>query len=325
MTTILRTASITTLAFLLTAGVAIAQNESTITQDGSANEATVEQVFKGSHGMNVITVDQDGDGNKVLEYGQRGSGNDLDITQSGDNNVVREFPEQGEKQVGAYSYNGLTTIEQTGNENEVWDADQQGFNNTSTIDQRTDGNFVDVEAQITTDGDRPGNEITITQKGGDANSVGVSTAGSKGDSGLLQDGSDNAATLTQNGSDNRIGTGAVSTAPNAPSDLGFRGKEGGPASQQSFVQAGTDNSANITQDGSMNTVEYVLQDSRGYASGNTIQSATGGAMQRGSGHTARFSQVGGNNLAELTQTGSGHVSSVHQTGSSNNATVTQSN
>ncbi|NBC85904.1 MAG: hypothetical protein GVY25_06900, partial [Bacteroidetes bacterium] len=127
-----------TLSLFLTVGVAAGQqNDAEVTQDGADNDVDVTQQAEGTYGPNTFTVTQDGDGNKVREFEQAGSGNDASIRQVGDRNTVASNPQQGFLgDATPKSHRGKIDIDQFGTANDVYDVDQHGYGNTAIIQQR---------------------------------------------------------------------------------------------------------------------------------------------------------------------------------------------
>jgi len=312
------------LALVFTAGVTFAQptNDADVNQSGDDNLARLDQVFSGGQGTNEAVIDQSGNENAVLSFGQRGSGNELVIDQSGHRNLVDTPAEQGEP--GNNSFNGIMEITQSGDDNEVFDADQEGYANTTKITQSGDDNFVNVEAQLNTDAPlgvgQTRNFIRITQE------TAHNEVGTNGQIGVMQKDQNNRLEIIQTGLNrNVIGSKSIASAADFDfDDFNFRGETGGPAKDKGVVQVGDgQNTADLTQSGYKNEVEFVLQDSReGTTDGimtNTIESD-----QLGSEGTARFIQDGVGNTADLSQFGFFNNASIFQTGNGNTASVIQS-
>ena len=286
-----RTLTALGMTLALVAAPAWAQtNSSSVSQTGNGNSAVVEQEYiTGGSGMNEALITQintggaTADGNTVFKLAQAGSGNLFDVYQEGTNNIVRSYPAQGTS--SRPSYDGMIDIDQFGDGNEVWDADQSEASNALTIVQEGDGNFVDFEAQVSTGA--MGNMATITQLGS-GNTVGQAGSGL----GAYQEGDGNTMMITQNGDNNEAGTMVSPHLDGAKFDPEF--KFGGPFPEggQSIVQFGMDNTMTITQSGG-DVVGYALQD--------------------GIGNTMTILQDGGDNYAGVSQVGNGNTAIIDQT------------
>lgn len=267
-----------TFVLLFTAGIVFGQNNATVNQSGLSNNVNIEQVYQDGSSVlaNEAIVEQVGDNNNVENLRQRGAGNTYNVYQQGRGNLVTQFPRQGD---AGPSYNALIDIDQIGSNNIVHDADQTGYGNQITIMQNGNGNFADVEAQISPAGNQTiGNSIAITQTG-DGNAVGTGTG-----TGIYQNGTNNVMTIVQeNGS--HAGTMSVQNL------FGVPGQEGG----QGLVQLGANNTLSINQLGMGSEVRFVLQD----GIGNTATITQG--LNNGGANTASITQIGNNNTATITQ------------------------
>lgn len=267
-----------TFVLLFTAGIVFGQNNATVNQSGLSNYVNIEQVYQGGSSVsaNEAIVEQIGDNNIIENLRQRGAGNTYDVYQQGDGNLVTQFPRQGDT---GPSFNALIDIDQIGNDNVVHDADQSGYGNQITITQNGNGNFADVEAQISPAGNQiVGNTVVITQTG-DGNAVGTGTG-----TGIYQNGTNNMMTIVQeNGS--RAGTMSIQNM------FGIPAQEGG----QGLVQLGANNTLTINQMGLGSEVRFVLQD----GTGNTATINQG--LNSGGMNTADVTQIGNNNTATITQ------------------------
>jgi len=311
--------TLSTLAFALAfvAAPALAQNQAAVTQTGSAQTAGISQT-----GTNNATITQIGTQNDVLDAAQAGIGNVLSIEQTGSENLVDGFtqfdqgnvatitqvgynndvgqnPDQG--RAGDASKFGQITIDQYGNNNDVWDVDQRGgsqaaFNEISIrqgdVQSTVRGNLVDVDMQRGLN-----NELTITQSS-DGNEVGSGHASVRG---VYQDGNGNSLTVAQGG----LGGHKLGTTLS-----GFGGFVT-PNANAIYQDGGS--TATVTQDGANQTVEYLVQQGGSYAE----------ILQNDADNVARVAQLGGPNVATVEQFAAGGNATVHQDGSGNTATVTQ--
>ena len=267
---------LTTLLFVLmfASSMAFAQNDATVDQNGTGNDASIDQEYQTANGVTAINeavVNQTGNQNDVALLNQYGAGNLYDVEQIGDGNLVKQFPEQGKH---GPSTNGIIDINQNGSDNVVHDADQSGQSNQAYITQEGVNNFVDIEGQRSNGA--AGNSIDILQTDDGGHAVGTGTG-----TGAYQDGVGNTMDIDQNGWGQSAGTQSVQSG-------GVPSQEGG----QGLVQLGDGNELIIDQDGTSNVVRSVLQD----GSSNMAD-----IMQSSSGNTAAVSQVGTSNSATITQ------------------------
>jgi hypothetical protein len=292
---LLRTTGTALLALLMTAGVAVGQtNNSDVTQEGAGNnvDVTQEYVTNGVTGENTFTVSQNGDNNDVGLFEQVGAGNEATITQVGDGNTVAENPQQGFTETGSpNSYDGKITVDQYGNNNDVYDVDQQGYNNVAEVDQGgeqndVNGNLVDIDGQTNGISGATGNTVDINQTT-NGNAVGTGNSSVRG---VRQVGQRNELTITQEGdAGSRVGTELSGM---------YNGKN-------AIVQDGADNVATVSQRaGGNHTVKYLIQ------TGNSNELMID--QFGGSGNTAAAVQLNGNNMADITQNGSNNTATVTQ-------------
>jgi len=303
-----------TLSLFLTVGVAAGQqNDAQVTQDGADNDVDVTQQAEGTHGPNTFTVTQDGEGNKVREFEQAGSGNDASIRQVGDRNTVASNPQQGFLgDATPKSHHGKIDIDQFGTANDVYDVDQRGYGNTAIIQQRAllsgvANNLVDIDAQIGPDSEAgapegpattpmPGAAEAPTPGGGNTavilqttngNAVGTGTGSIRG---ILQKGKSNLLAVFQvNGPRNEVGT-KLSGAYNGSNTV---------------AQDGERNSAVVSQRGlGGQSVEYLIQE--GTANRLTVDQF--GGRQ----NSAATIQMNGHNHSAISQNGSRNTSRVTQ-------------
>jgi hypothetical protein len=297
-----------TFALLFSAGLAFGQNSATSSQNGTNNVVNVtqnpgknkavtsqngvfnlikiEQVYEaeGPRYQNVADVSQKGDNNQVARLHQDGSDNEFDVTQNGNGNIVTQHPYQGDSH--GYSWIGNIQINQTGNKNKVWDADQAGWENALTVSQNGDNNIVNVEAQVNMNQLTGPNSISIAQKG-NGNAVG---GYGTNEPGAYQEGKGNYMDIKQSGG---ASAGVKQYLPSdghkSYTDYFFRSKEGG----QGLIQLGITNSLFIDQKGE-SVIQTVYQNGKG-------------------------------NQAVINQTGAGNSAASYQTGEDNIVTITQTN
>ena len=147
-------------AALLTAGVAIGQNEATVQQNNDFNEATVEQIGSNTAEVNQISkatgpsekneasVMQDGQGN-FLDYDVKGHTNMLDADQEGPGNQA--VIEQGTWHDGDFNYGNDVKVEQIsyGMEGGDVEAAEAHGGNQAYLKLKGDENDIDVKQEGT--------------------------------------------------------------------------------------------------------------------------------------------------------------------------------
>jgi len=336
------------LMLLLTAGMAIAQNnEATIEQIGPDNEATINQAdganatvnqsgstvdegnvaYLDQAGDNTSNVTQVGDNDAFIFQGTSSffgggsgiaSGNTATVEQSGDNRMPAGGPIQGidiyQGTDGGTAINSNAIVNQDGNDNYV------------TLFQGIfgGGNATDLEAIVTQVGNNNegnirqaqntisyGDEATLTQNGsGNFSSIFQGFGGGSASE-------NNTATVTQTGNNNW--TGSITQG----GDLGGTGFGSGPG-------IAANNTATVIQSGSGDGT----QDS---GAARIFQGANGGEAFS---NTALIEQYGDYNLANLRQgEGDGvisynstaqifqysdsNIAESTQSGDNNHATITQ--
>ena len=147
-------------AALLTAGVAIGQNEATVEQNNDFNEATVEQIGSNTAEVNQISkasapsekndasVMQDGQGN-FLDYDVKGHTNTLDADQEGPGNQA--VIQQGTWHDGDFNYGNDVKVEQISYGMEAGDveATEAHGGNQAYLKLKGDKNDIDVKQEGT--------------------------------------------------------------------------------------------------------------------------------------------------------------------------------
>jgi hypothetical protein len=295
-----------TFALLFSAGLAFGQNSATSSQNGTNNIVDItqnpgknkavtsqngvlnlikiEQVYEadGPRYQNVADVSQKGDNNQVARLHQDGSDNEFDVTQKGDGNIVTQHPYQGDSH--GTSWDGDIQINQTGNKNKVWDADQAGWANALTVNQNGDNNIVNVEAQVNMNQLTGPNAISIEQKE-NGNAVGGYGTNQPG---AYQEGKGNYMNIKQSGGASAGTQQYLPTDGNyGYNDYFFRSKEGG----QGLIQLGITNSLFIEQKGA-SVIQTVYQNGKGNHAVIT---------QTGDDNTAASYQAGLDNITKITQ------------------------
>jgi hypothetical protein len=312
-----------TFALLFSAGMAFGQNNSETYQSGNRNNVTVDQTYQTDGTVtdaNDANTYQNGNDNSIVRLHQVGAANSFDVTQNGNSNKVSVHPDQGGANGGLPSYNGSITINQTGNHNKIWDADQAGYNNVMTINQGGEmggnNNIVNVEAQVNKNPESASNVITISQFGNN------NAVGGYGDtkSGAYQEGSGNSMDITQsNGATAGQGTFDPANIPDqidGPydySEWAFRADiEGG----QGLIQLGEGNEMTINQVGE-NYIPVI------YQNGNNNESEVT-QNNGGTSNIAASFQVNADNHSTITQDGHYNGAAILQGGGgSNHASITQ--
>lgn len=316
-------------ASILALGVAspaFAQSTSTVSQNGSGNQADVVQ-----ENVNTSDINQVGDNNvaDVTQTGINTTGNEVDIDQT------------------ATGSNTANVIQQAGSNGSFADVIQDGTSdgNTANIDQAsTQGASVEVNQTDSLNG-----FADVFQGGG--NGIGNFTAIVQGDSSLVSgtvSGATNASSIVRQEGDNNValsiqtGIDQVSLIDQTTASSGndatvAQGAFGGMDTDAFILQIGDGDSAEIAQNSDGNDADI----GQANGSGNFAlidQGFVGGAgvggdnniasiAQDGSGNFSAISQnettAGGMNNADVLQAGDNNTSFVTQDGTSLTATVNQ--
>lgn len=319
-------------ALALATAAHAADSTSTVTQSGTAQNATVNQNLGSnefsnlsqSGGGNKATINQQGSNNKVGTVGTAvsqtapgtGSANTgavLDVLQTGNANAV----------TGGQSANGASA-----------DITQTGERNTSDHSQTAD-----ATATVVQDGDDGTSDVTQSANNAEAN-VTQNSGASGANSEVSQSGAGAIATVTQNGlyDDSRVtqsGAGAeaqvtqtggnYADGPRSETGTGTRASTdplGGRRNQRSVIdQSGADAFAKVGQTGVLN---YSNVKQTADATAEVNQSGTfniSQVEQRANGAEATVTQGGGygDNESHILQasTATGAVAEVTQTSDSN--------
>ena len=312
-----------TFALFFTAGIAFAQNDARVTQDGTSSEAIVAQssssfaniyqLEEGDHFVNIeqtaslVTVRQVGNGNVIASHPWEDpsegaflqDGSSLKVRQYGDNNSI----------VGSQS-NSMASVIQ----NEWRD---MGDGNAVELIQANGADAI-IEQEHYDDGSGyyEGNIARLTQDGASSAFIRQDGGGNVGDA--LQEGDGHDISLTQQGRQmdaaiNQYGSGNIVQATqhdwNGSLDVN-QGALDGTSSGNSvdFYQSGgkgTSRMATISQDGT----------------GNMVGQA-GAAFSQTGDASLTVTQLGTSNLVMGSQAGVS-TATVSQDGTSNTATVTQ--
>lgn len=277
-------------ALLFTGSMAFAQNnESTTTQNGNGNGATIDQTGLNNKSTltqsknNTFTLDQDGEGNlSNFRQGLYG-GNTATVNQLGDFNKLTRA---GGALQGT---NNTLTLDQTGHYNEA-QTYQDFKDNGLDIDQLGDNNYVKTHQ----DGGVSGSDMVINQVGDNNKSEGVKQANGYNYANTQISGSDNWTKTSQDGGSSayinvtgqgngNTGVGAVGTDYLSVTQLGA-----GNLTELDIV--GDYNGVVVDQDGS-STADLEITGSY-----NTMD-----IMQTGSGHNSTETIIGSNNSINVTQ------------------------
>lgn len=190
------------LALVLTAGMAFAQNEGEIDQEGDKNTARVWQsgnITKDNPDFNQADVRQEGISNKtLLRQGSFGvDGHDTDIDQVGNNNLADVTASGGSN--GLQGNDNELDIVQRGNQNNFQTSKLQSFQSDYDVEQVGNKNYAEIETRFGAGGTIGQGTFSVIQKFGNNNS-GVITATSGGNNHFLQIkqkfGDSNEATIT---------------------------------------------------------------------------------------------------------------------------------
>ena len=299
------------IAALTLAAPAYAQSTSTVTQDGSGNQADVEQ-----EESNTSTVTQIGDNNLAGVVQNAGSGNESTISQT------------------ATGPNTAGVNQILGTNNSFADITQDGTSasNTAVISQAgalaTSGEAVQT--------DSVNGDILIFQNAG-SNNFAAAVQGDSSFVGGTESGATNAESVIQQGGDNNValsiqtGVDQISLidqqAPTSGNDASvFQGAFGGGTSDAYILQVGDGDSAEIAQNSSGNDADI----GQGGGSGNFAlidQGFVGGAGVGGDNNTAIIAQDGSGNFSAIEQNGltagSGNIADVLQAADNNTSFVVQ--
>jgi len=280
-------------AFLFTAGMAFAQNNSaTVDQTGDGNDATVTQENSGS---NIAEVSQEGDDNQIdltqRNFGSAGSpGHEADLSQDGDNNEADVLSQGGVgvntvtlDQIGDYNYARIdqfwgsnnADVKQDGEENEALVSHRGTFDSDASIEQI--GNYNDAYIRDAGQGTGPNENNSAS---------------------IFQDGDDNTSVIDQFESNNRASSWIAGDG-NTVTQTQFS-----DGNTQRVEITGSDNTYTVTQE--VGTGNQLYVNSRGTGpGGNTSQSNNSSftATQSGAFNLISGSMGGDGNSLTITQTG----------------------
>ncbi|KIN63398.1 Curlin associated repeat-containing protein [Sulfitobacter noctilucicola] len=318
--------------FALTLATTAQANDSTISQIGATQTATVDQTG-GSEGVSSInqiganhtaSVTQADDPNNGTPAFNTAS-NTSSISQEGDG-AIATVNQTGDPSGAPGNISEVTQFND-GPPSAIADVLQDGTNNFSSVEQGRDVDPVD----------RRGQNALISQTGSDHIST-VLQRGNLNDATVTQSGLGNTSDVTQGGLDNlagvtQSGDGNLSTVSQSANFGEAQIEQSGNSNESDVVQDGRANSsvaALILQDGNNNT-STVLQTSlvAGPGSGNQFAEVT----QSTDWNSSVITQDGGDPVVDTVNTGnsasvfqtvtSGNMSNIAQSGAGNSATVNQ--
>jgi hypothetical protein len=255
-------------------------------------------------------VQQFGDNNYANVDQSNSVGATVHVTQVGDHNNVGN-PVDGVAGVTQTNIVGFAfaNVAQQGDHNQAWISQNDGTNQTATIQQGGGGLGGDAS-----------NNYAAWNQGGNTQTLTIVQGGSNNTAWGSQGGSNNVATINQRGSWNFAGALHQDGSGGAPNVMSIT-QSGDSSSAWSNVawtlnQSGSGNSMDIEQSGGFNnTAQFLSQ-----AGNNNVVTIA----QNGTGNLVQFSsQVGSNNSVNVSQTGNFHGAGYSQFGNSNSTVITQ--
>ncbi len=342
----------TTTALALVLATSAYANDSTISQIGATNFATVDQTG-GNNGTSNVNQTGSDDFASVTQSDGPGGSNNADIDQLGGSGVQTATITQSNGSTGGSSATVGTPGGPTNNATILQDSVQGG--NEAVIDQDGDGNsawaqqgpgaafnvFPPFGGGPTTPGDITNSFSIIDQNGSSNMATTMQIVGSNG-------GDNNLADILQSGTSNEAaikqGTGAINSvwfipnpASNDNNNTAFITQsgvgnfsdveQGGESGSASSTQGGNDNESTIVQSGGLsglgNSANAVQSGDRNTST--IVQSSSDGDLPGvPAGTTAEVFQDGNDNNSMITQRPlGGHFADVSQVGDMLTSTITQ--
>ena len=301
-------------------------NASTIDQEGTNNQAYVEQglfftpptsmtsnIYQGTNDNtsedNKARVEQHGGSGSVATLTQDGEKNEARTHQDGTNGIVN-ITQDGEEnkslvlQLPFYSALGnVANINQTGEENCSTAAQDGDYNNLAATQSGSENKANQVQSGND-------NHATLNQSGTNGGAIQIQVGNDNINNLVFQTGSNNYSEDNQNGNDNEIFKGQQG------SDNYGRIDQTGDNNYTSFGQYGTNSKGYVQQIGNGN--DMIMGQFAGdgnlafsYQDDNNI----GIIQQTGDDHQA--------SLVQKSQGGAGHNAGIYQTGTANIADILQ--
>lgn len=315
----------------------------TIATNASANDSTISQIGA----TQTATVDQTGGSEGVSAINQIGANHKATVTQADDpNNGTPAFnTASNTSTINQEGDGAVATVNQTGDPSgapgnisevtqfndgppsAVADVMQNGTNNFSSVEQGRDADPVDRRGQNAMVSQDGSDHISTVLQRGNLNNATVAQSGLGNTSEVTQGGLDNLAGVTQSGDGN------LSTVSQSANFGEAQVEQSGNNNASDVEQNGRANSsvaALILQSGNDNT-SSVLQTSLVAGPGNANQFAE--VTQSTDSNSSFITQDGGDPIVDTVNTGnsasvfqmvtSGNTSTIAQSGAGNTSTVNQ--
>lgn len=331
-------------AMTLAAGMAMAQNVSTTTQNGDKNSVSVEQLGSNTATVTQTAVDELVKGNDAEVLQVNGNGNEGTITQSGNKNSA--WLNQGIK-AGLWtgyignlaSTNSEGIIGQSGSDNDA-SMEQYGNLNSATINQAVVTNAEAYvyqgwaysgwgETAVTSALTVTNSSVSVIQENGDKDFAGAWQYGGDNDHITIsqQDGDNNNAQVAQGFIYDDLNYNFSRPVSNVDDNYATVTQVGNN-NVGKLMQLGDGNDFTLTQNGDGNQVgealprNGLLKTRNGYFKQDGNDNTFTGSQTNGAVLDATSAQNGNDNEIELTQ-GSGDLAKILQDGNWNEAYLTQ--